>query len=88
MNFQVSLIYRSEAQPALPLAPGATKYTLHVMDSLISIGLVRDMVIGMSTFGIYVVVYQWRASGTGAVASIYYGFPVMRALNERITCGQ
>lgn len=43
---QVSLMYQTDAQPALPATSGASRYSLQVVDSLVSIGIVRDLVTG------------------------------------------
>ncbi|CAL8463354.1 g2888 [Coccomyxa elongata] len=46
---EVSLMYRTDAQPALPATAGASRYSLQVVDSLVSIGIVRDLVTGDTT---------------------------------------
>jgi hypothetical protein len=43
---QVSLIYRSDAQPVLPAAPGAMRYSLQMVDSLVNLTVIRDIVLG------------------------------------------
>lgn len=39
-------MYQTDAQPALPATAGASRYSLQVVDSLVSIGIVRDLVTG------------------------------------------
>ena len=45
---QVSLLYRSEAQPMMPVSVGASRYSLQVADILPSIGIMHSMTTGDS----------------------------------------